>query len=80
MFGKNYGTIKNVNLINANVSGKDSVGGIAGYNSSTVKNSFSATKISGTWNVGAVVGFNVFSKYSGNEYASNVGDSTGAIK
>ncbi|MBR0062089.1 MAG: hypothetical protein IJP68_11490, partial [Selenomonadaceae bacterium] len=109
LFGFNGkgGTIKNVNLINANISGSWYVGGIAGNNWGTidncavegtisgdrdvggiaginnkgiVKNSSAFMTVSCNIYVGAIVGNNSNGNVSGNEYASNVGDKTGAIK
>jgi len=101
------GTIKNVNLVNANISGNRNVGGIVsnnngtiencavegtisgysyvggivGYNShrGTVKDNFAAVTVGGNSYVGEIVGNNNGS-VSGNKYASNAGDNTGAIK
>ncbi len=53
------GVIKNIGLIDVNISGDWSVGGLVGYNSGTVKNSYGTGEISGNHNVGGLVGWNV---------------------
>jgi hypothetical protein len=60
LFGQTNGSlIKNVGLINANITGRDYVGGIAGQSfvaSSIINNCFSTGKITGRNYVGGVVG------------------------
>ncbi|WP_455656417.1 filamentous hemagglutinin N-terminal domain-containing protein [Phascolarctobacterium sp.] len=58
LFGYNNGAIRNVGLINGSVSGKTSVGGIAGVNDSTVSYCYNTGSVSGNWNVGGIVGYN----------------------
>lgn len=48
--------IKNVSLINVNISGMSSVGGLVGLNGGQVANSYSTRYVSGTQYVGGLVG------------------------
>ena len=62
LFGFTYNeTIENLGLINANIIGRDSVGGIVGSNfcaPTTVKNSYVTGNITGRDYVGGLVGYN----------------------
>ena len=59
LFTKNEGTIKNLTLINVNISGDKYVGGIAGVNSGgTIENCFVDGIISGDKYVGGIAGNN----------------------
>jgi hypothetical protein len=67
------GIIKNVGLENVKISstGRD-VGGLIGWNSGIVSNSYSTGSVNGEWHVGGLVGYNVGT--ISNSY------STGAVK
>jgi len=52
------GVIKNVEVMNANVTGLFGVGILAGGSASNVSNSYSTGIVSGTYNVGGLVGWN----------------------
>lgn len=58
LFGRiNGGTVENVGVVNADITGADIVGGVAGYVNGTVKNCYSSGSVSGSSsNVGGVVG------------------------
>ncbi len=60
LFGENGGTIQNVCLVNANITGNDFVGALVGYNKGTVKDCLiDGGSVTGTGNnVGSFVGFN----------------------
>ncbi|MBQ3435176.1 MAG: hypothetical protein IJG24_09050 [Selenomonadaceae bacterium] len=78
--GNNWGTIDNC-AVEGTISGNRDVGGIAGINSyGTVKDSSAFMTVNGSRFVGALVGNNSNGTFSGNEYASNAGDNTGATK
>jgi len=54
---ENDALIKNINLINVNISGNNRVGGIAGYaKSGTIDNSYVKGKVKGAIRVGGIVG------------------------
>lgn len=59
LFGNNTGTVQNVILIDADITGDQSVGGIAGFNGGTIQNClvFNST-FTATSNVSALVGLN----------------------
>jgi hypothetical protein len=48
--------VKNVGVINVNITGNNNVGGLVGRNSGTVSNSYSTGNITGDINVGGLVG------------------------
>lgn len=60
LFGANQGTIRNVGLLNANVSGRMSVGALVGVNGvnagAVVSNSYSTGTVSGADSVGGLIG------------------------
>ncbi len=51
-------TIRNVGLVNADVTGRNTVGGLVGWNSGTVSNSYVGGSVDGNQNVGGLVGSN----------------------
>jgi hypothetical protein len=53
------GVIKNVDVVNATVAGKQHVGGLVGNNSGTVSNSYFSGSVTGDQYVGGLVGGNV---------------------
>jgi len=53
------GTVTNLNVEDADITGGDSVGGIAGYNEGTVRRSHAAGNVEGTGGVGGLVGRNL---------------------
>jgi hypothetical protein len=58
LFGKNDGTIQNIQVSNANIIGQFDVGAIVGYNEGTINESFSLGSVSGLANVGGFSGEN----------------------
>ena len=58
LVGFNTGTIKNLNVANARITGR-TVGGIAGGNMGTIQNTSVSGTLSGTDSVGGLVGFQV---------------------
>ncbi|MGN0488119.1 MAG: GLUG motif-containing protein [Ruminococcus sp.] len=59
LFGYNYGTIKNVGVIDSYFYGSRDVGGVCGYNGGTITNCYNTGTVSGTgYNVGGVCGGN----------------------
>ena len=58
LFGRlSGGAIFDVGVVNAKVTGKDSVGGLAGTNSGYVQKSYSTGNVTGNYSVGGLVGF-----------------------
>ncbi len=77
LFGANGGgTIRDIGLINASVSGEDYVGSLAGFNSGTIVNAYAtgtvSTSSSSSWDVGGLVGVN----YEGGIIVSSYAAST----
>ena len=77
LFGFNEGVIKNVGIKNANITGKNYIGGVCGDNKGTIENCSNAGTVLGmdsSWGVGGVCGDN-----SGGTIAncSNAGDVSG---
>ena len=64
LFGGVYGTvdISNLNIVDSYFKGKNGVGGLVGYSSGTltIANSYNAGSVSGTDNVGGLVGANKY--------------------
>jgi hypothetical protein len=52
------GQIKNLGLTNVNVTGYDSTGGLVGYNSGTITNSYATGSVTGQYDTGGLVGYN----------------------
>jgi len=50
--------IRNVGLVGGSVSGNNNVGGLVGYNSGTVSNSYTTSSVSGNYYVGGLAGEN----------------------
>ncbi len=59
LFGSttNTATIKNIGLVNVNVTGQQEVGGLAGWNSGTISNSYVTGTVAGGDSVGGLVGY-----------------------
>ena len=71
------GTVRNVSIVEDNITGKNRVGGVAGYsNSGTIENCYNTGDILGSGSVGGVVGYNGTSR-SKVENCYNTGDVTG---
>ena len=58
LFGRNEGTIRQVGVINANVTGHYDIGILAGYNHGIIQDSHSTGSATGEHNVGGLVGEN----------------------
>ncbi|MFO7791581.1 MAG: GLUG motif-containing protein, partial [Candidatus Saliniplasma sp.] len=59
LFEGSGGKLENIGVVGANVTGNDYVGGLVGYNSGTVNNSYFNVNVNGTGNyVGGLVGRN----------------------
>jgi hypothetical protein len=54
----NVGVVKNVGLVNAEVSGSAEVGALVGHNAGAVNNSYSSGSVTGDSRVGGLVGWN----------------------
>jgi len=52
------GVIENIGVVNANVTGYDGVGGLAGFNDGTVSNAYYMSSVNGYEEVGGLVGGN----------------------
>jgi hypothetical protein len=53
------GQIKNLGLINVNVTGQYDTGGLVGYNNGTITNSYATGTVTGSsWDTGGLVGYN----------------------
>jgi hypothetical protein len=52
------GVVQNIGVVNADVTGYGTVGGLVGKNEGTVSNSYSTSSVSGNYNVGGLVGKN----------------------
>jgi hypothetical protein len=57
LFGHNRGTVSNVHVISGSVSGRNSVGGVCGYNSGSISQCSNACLVSGSSDVGGVCGY-----------------------
>jgi hypothetical protein len=78
------GVIKDIGVVNVTAIGKDSVGGLVGYNSwgGTVGNSYSSGSVTGDLAVGGLVGENLFISTVSDSYSSanvNGGRSIGGL-
>ena len=58
LFGKNNGTIMNLGVKNAEITGYDYVGGVCGENNGTIKNCYNTGAVSGNFDIGGVCGCN----------------------
>lgn len=56
LFGANSGSISNIGIVNADISGSDFVGTLVGENDGSVSKSYSTGSITGVFNVGGLVG------------------------
>jgi serpin B len=66
------GVVQNVTVVNANVTGNSSVGGLVGWNEGKVENSYSSSNVTGNSSVGGLVGYNKGSSVSNSHSSSNV--------
>ena len=85
LFGYAYGNnISNLGLLNVTIIGKNDVGGLVGYSSGTISNSYSSGAVSGSSYVGGLVGNNnggtISNSYSSGSVSgsSNVGGLVGS--
>ncbi|RCW20642.1 filamentous hemagglutinin family protein [Ciceribacter lividus] len=59
LFGSSTGTIRDIGLVNASITGASYVGALVGYNNSgTISNSYASGGVSGVGAVGGLVGYN----------------------
>ena len=66
------GTVQNVTLDNANISGNNYVGGLVGHNGGTVSGNTAIATVGGDDSIGGLVGYNYVSgTVSGNKFYSN---------
>ena len=73
LFGNTSGAITNLGVLNVNIIGFSSVGGLAGSNSGTITNSYATGTVEGSsinGNVGGLVGWNNSSGTIENSYAT----------
>ena len=61
LFGATRGQITNLGLLNVDITGRISVGGLAGRNSNIITNSYVAGTVEGSGSVGGLVGSNAVS-------------------
>ncbi|SJZ88046.1 The GLUG motif-containing protein [Trichlorobacter thiogenes] len=82
LFGSNTGSISNVGVVGGSITGKNRVGGLAGYNTGSISNAYATANITGVYGVGGLVGFNEGGSIS-NAYAtgsaSGTNDYTGGL-
>lgn len=78
VFGSNSGTIKSLGISGGSVVGATYVGGLVGYNSGTISQSFAQTSVGGAGGVGGLVGFNNGGTIT-ESYASSLVYATGSI-
>ena len=77
LFGYGSGTIQNVGLVNANVTGNSLVGGLVGNNFGTVSNSYFTGSVNGNNYVGGLLGYN--SGTVNNSYSTASVNATGSV-
>ncbi len=59
LFGyANNATIKNIGLKDVDITGRNSTGGLVGYNGGTISNSYATGSVNGNSEVGGLVGYN----------------------
>jgi len=61
--------IKNVGLVDVNIIGGNSVGGLVGWNFGDISNSYTSGSVSGSFMVGGLVGWNIFGNIT-NSYST----------
>ncbi len=72
--------VKNIGIINTNITGNNDVGGLVGYNYGSVSNSYSTGSVSGSgYNVGGLVGYNYNSTVSNSYSTVSVSSSGGYV-
>jgi hypothetical protein len=64
------GEVKNVGVINVNITGNNMVGGLVGINQGTVSNSYSTGNVTGKYDVGGLVGYNDEGSTISNSYST----------
>ena len=73
------GTIMNIGLLNIDIKGNDSVGGLVGYSiDSNITNSYATGAVKGRHSVGGLVGFSYSDSNIRNSYATGVVTGTGS--
>jgi filamentous hemagglutinin family protein len=58
LFGYNAGVVRNVGLVNGDITGQYAVGGLVGYNEGDITNTHSTGAVSGSSSVGGLAGVN----------------------
>ena len=79
LFGYVEGTLRNVGLIGGSVTGGYDTGSLAGFDSGTITATFATTTVTGTGNVGGLVGRGYFILNSFANGAVTGGDDTGGL-
>ena len=81
LFGATRGQITNLGLLNVDITGRSSVGGLAGRNSNTITNSYVSGTVSGSGSVGGLVGSNsvAITNSCANAPVSGSGDDVGDL-
>ncbi|MEG2569672.1 MAG: GLUG motif-containing protein, partial [Acinetobacter sp.] len=75
LFGRTNGaSIRNIGLLGGSVKGNGSVGGLVGYNNSSISNAYATGSVTGSYSVGGLVGEN----YGGISNAYATGAVTGS--
>ncbi len=71
LFGYTNNTIiRNIGLVGGSVTGYDFVGGLVGFNASSISNAYATGSVTGYNNVGGLVGYNDYSGGISNAYAT----------
>ncbi|NVK35373.1 MAG: hypothetical protein HWE23_12880 [Rhodobacteraceae bacterium] len=71
LIGYNSGTVRGLGIVGGSVSGKGSVGGLAGYNDGTISNAYSSASVTGTdHDTGGLVGTNRLGGTISNSHAT----------
>jgi hypothetical protein len=76
------GQVKNLRMVNVNLTGRYAVGGLVGYDKGTITNCYAAGSVSGANYIGGLVGWNdsgVISDSSATGTASGTSDSIGGL-
>ena len=84
LFGNAEGTIRNVGLVDASITGKNYVGGLVGRNFGDITNSYATGSVTGGgYEVGGLVGLNyggtITSSYAKGSVVGNEGDVGGLV-
>jgi hypothetical protein len=68
--GEREGVVENLGMMNVAVAGRSYVGGLVGGSWATVSNSYSTGSVTGSWQVGGLVGGTFWGSYVSNSYST----------